>query len=127
MDDIIIGGLARVVVADVTVKETEGALKGLILNEKKCEAISQQSQTIEPVLQQFIQLTVVKSVHLGVPLSKGLAMDSSLSSQCNDQEKASSRLGLITAHDALGLLCVSFSAFKLQHIVHASPRYDMQL
>ena len=57
---------------------------------------------------------------LGAPLSKGQAMDNSLSSLCNDLERATSRLGLITVHEALVLLRTSFSVPKLQHIMHAS-------
>ena len=75
MDDTTLGGPSHVVVADVTMIKTEGAPKGLILNEMKCEAITPEGQTIEPVLQQFIHLTPVKSMLLGVPLSKGQAMD----------------------------------------------------
>ena len=66
----------------------------------------------------------VKSMLLGAPLSKSQAMDNSLSSQCNDLQRATSRLGLITAHDALVLLRASFSAPKLQHIIRASPCHD---
>ena len=48
MDDITFGGPAHVVVADVTMIKIEGTPKGLILNKKKCEAIAQEGQTIEP-------------------------------------------------------------------------------
>ena len=124
MDDITFGGPSHVVAADVTMIKTEGVPKGLILNEKKCEAITLEGQTIKPVLQQFIHLTPVKSMLLGAPLSKGQAMDNSFSSQCNDLEKATSRLELVTAHDALVLLRASFSTPKLQHIMRASAHYD---
>ena len=59
-------------------------------------------------------------------LSKSQAMENNLSSQCNDLERATSRLGIITAHDALILLRAFFSTSKLQHIVHASPCYDSE-
>ena len=61
---------------------------------------------------------------LGAPFSKRQAMDNSLSSQCNDLERPTSRLELITAHDALVFLRTSFSAPKLQHIMRISPCYD---
>ena len=61
---------------------------------------------------------------LGAPLSKGQAIDNSLSSQCYNLERATSSIGLTTAHDALVLLRASFSAPKLQHIMRASPCYD---
>ena len=51
-------------------------------------------------------------------------MDNSLFNLCNDLERATSRLGLITAHDALVLLCASLSAPKFQHILRASSCYD---
>ena len=63
---------------------------------------------------------------LGATLSIGQAMDSNLSSQCNDLERVTSRLRLITAHDALVLLRASFSASKLQHIMRASPCDDKE-
>ena len=116
-----------VLAADVTMITTEGAPKGLIFNEKKCETITLEGQTIKPVLQQFIHLTPAKSMLLGCPLpplSKGQAMDNSLSSSSNDLEKATSRLGLINVNDALALLRASFSAPKLQHIMRAFPCYD---
>ena len=47
-------------------------------------------------------------------------MNNSSSSQCNDLERATSRLGLITAQDVL----VSLRVSKLQHIMRASPYYD---
>ena len=61
---------------------------------------------------------------LGAPLSKGQVMDKSLSNQCNDLKRATLRLGLITAHDALVLLRASFSAPKPQHIMRALSCYD---
>ena len=124
MDDITLGGPSHFVAADVTMIKTEGVPKGLISNENKCEAITLEGQIIEPVLQQFVHLTPAKSMLLGAPLSKSQAMDNSFSSQCNDLERATSRLGLITAHDALVLLRASFSVPKLQRNICASPYYD---
>ena len=126
MDNITLGGPSHVVAADLIMTKTEGAPKGLISNEKKCEAITLEGQTIEPMLQKFIHLTPVKSMLLSAPLSKGQAMDNSLSSQCNDLQRATSHLGLITAHDALVLLRASFSAPKLQHIMCSSPCYSLK-
>ena len=53
-------------------------------------------------------------------------MDNSSSSHWDDLERIISRLGLITAHDALVLLHASFSAPKLQHIMCASPCYGIK-
>ena len=67
MDDITLGSPSHIVAADVTMIKAEGAPKGLILKEKKCETIIPESQIIEPVLQQFVHLTPVKSMLLGAP------------------------------------------------------------
>ena len=82
-NDITLSDPAPVVAAGVTLIKTEGALKDLILNETKYEAIKQEGQIIKPVLQQH--------------------------------------LGLITVHDDLILLHVSFSSPRLQHIMRAPP------
>ena len=124
MDDITLGGPSHDVTTDVTMIKTEGAFKRMILDEKKRKAVTLESPIVEPVLQTFTHLTPVKCMFLGAPLSKGQAMDNSLSSQCNDPERATSRLRQVTALDALVLLRASFSAPKLQHIMRASPRYD---
>ena len=60
MDDITLGGPSHAEAADVTMIKTEGAPKGVILNDKKFEAVTPEDQTIEPVLQQFIHLIPIK-------------------------------------------------------------------
>ena len=89
--DITLGDPSYLVAVGVTMIKTECAPKGLILNEKKCEAITLEGQNIEPELQKFIYLTPIKPMLLGAPFSKGQAIDNSLSSQCNDLERATSR------------------------------------
>lgn len=60
-------------------------------------------------------------VYSEAPLTKGIAMVQALNSRCEDLKRASGRLRLLAAHDALILLRVSFSAPKLQHTLRASP------
>ena len=48
MDNITLGGSSHVVAADFTMIKTEGAPKGLILNEKKCEAITLEGKPLNP-------------------------------------------------------------------------------
>ena len=71
MDDITLGGPSHIVAADFKMIKAESVFKGLILNERKCEAITLEGQTIEPMLHQFIYLSPVKSMLLSAPLSKG--------------------------------------------------------
>jgi hypothetical protein len=121
MDDVTLGGPAQVVAADVTMIKTEGTPQGLLLNDMKCEAITNSGQTSQEVLNQFIQLTPATATLLGAPLSKGTAMDNCLKKQCDELQKAIERLKLISAHDGLVLLRASFSAPKLQHTLRSSP------
>ena len=48
-------------------------------------------------------------------------MDSALGKKLDDRKRASDRLQLISAHDALVLLGASCSTLKLMHIMHLSP------
>ena len=124
MDDITLGGPAAVVSADVAMIQADGSSKGLILNEKKCEAITESGQTPSGLLHQFIQLTPTSATLLGAPLMQGQAMDDSLKMHCGDLERAISRFELLTTHDALVLLRASFGAPKLQHTLRASSCRD---
>ena len=127
MDDITLGGPAPVVAADVTMIKFCGEPQGLLLNDKKCEAITSNGHTDEVSLQQFIQLTPSSSTLLGAPLLQGPAMDECLQKRCSDLERAISRLELISAHDALVLLRACFSAPVLQHTLRSSPCYGHML
>ena len=54
MDDITLGEPSAVVAADVTLIRSEGTIQGLILNDKKCEALSVNGHINEILLQQLI-------------------------------------------------------------------------
>ena len=121
MDDITLGGPSADVAADVAMIKAEGPSRGLCLNESKCEAITTSGQSSIDLLQEFIQLTPSSATLLGAPLMVGQAMDECLSKRCDELERATTRLELITSHDALVLLRSSFSATKVQHTLRASP------
>lgn len=126
MDDITLGGPASVVADDVNYIRSHGAHIGLLLNDKKCEAISKNglSSSFET---SFIQLEPMSATLLGAPLLKGWAMDDCLAKHCGHLKTAISRLELITSHDALVLLRASFSAPKLQHTLRSAPCTDHPL
>jgi len=58
---------------------------------------------------------------LGAPLYAGKKMDDLLENRCSDLNTAISRLSLLSAHDALILLKMSFSAPKMLHTLRCSP------
>ena len=120
MVDFTLGSPAQLVAADVTMIKTEGAPERLILKMKRSvKQLYWRAKSLNPRFKNAC-ITPAKSMLLGAPLSKGQTMDNSLSIQCNDQEKTTSRLGLITVHDALVLREASFNAPKFQRIMRAA-------
>jgi hypothetical protein len=122
MDDVTLGGPAAIVASDVAMIKAEGALRGLFLNDRKCESITANGQPPDDVLlRDFVQLTPTSATLLGAPLVIGPAMDKCLQQRCDDLERVISRLELITSHDALVLLRASFSAPTMQHTLRSAP------
>jgi len=121
MDDLTLGGDEKQVASDVEVVEARGQAIGLRLNRKKCEFISATGLSSEPIFGDFVHLDLQNASLLGAPLTVGHAMDSMLASRCEDLNRATNRLKLIAAHDALILLRASFSAPKLLHTLRSSP------
>ena len=119
MDNVTFGEPAAIVAADVATIKSNGALQGLLLNDKKCEAILTSGHIASnDVLAQFIQFSL-HELHFSEHLL--LAAKRCLSKRCAEFEKAISRLELIKTHDALVLLRASFSAPMLQNMLRASP------
>jgi hypothetical protein len=121
MDDVTLGGQEAEVARDVTAIQTAGKAIGLELNVKKCEFISSDALSTEPVFRDFVHVDVAGATLLGAPLTAGTAMDSALESRCSELARAAGRLKLIAAHDALILLRASFSAPKLMHTLRSAP------
>ena len=92
-----------------------------MLNDKKCEFISNTAVSFNPAFRNFAHLSTDKAELLGAPLTVEIAMDTALSRRCDDLARAATRLGSIAAHDPLTLLKVSFSAPKLLHTLRAFP------
>ena len=92
----------------------KGKAFGLLLNDKKCEFISRTAVSAYPAFRNFVDLSTEEAELLGAPLTVGTAMDTALSSRCDDLTRAATRLSSIASHDALVLLNASFSAPPLQ-------------
>ena len=121
MDDLTLGGDETRVAADVETVRRRGEEIGLRLNESKCEFISNSGLSTQPIFQNFIHFDTAQASLLGAPITTGSAMDSLLTSRCDDLSRGIERLRLISAHDALLILKASFSAPKLQHTLRSSP------
>ena len=74
-----------------------------------------------PTLRSFSYVQPEEASLLGAPLLTGSYMDKSLTLQCENLNRAVSRLNLISSHDALLILRHSLSAPKLNYILRAAP------
>jgi hypothetical protein len=124
MDDFTLGGPMATVASDVTTIKNNGAALGLQLNSHKCEIISHSPIITQPQFDSFRRLRPDEATLLGTPLSTGTALDSTLSTLCDNLERAVSRLQLIAAHDALVLLKNCLGGPKLQHVLRTFPCHD---
>ena len=105
MDGITIGGPEPLVASDVkNIDTNHGGSIGLNLNFIKCEQINISSTLPSKPTSQFPHCTINNATLLGAPFVPGPAMDSALGKKLDDLKRASERLQLISAHDALVLL-----------------------
>ena len=123
MDDFCLKGEANTVAADV-----ENIIKaylnaGLHLNLAKCEITARNFDCIWGIqtFSAFKKVEIADLVMLGAPVMKGRAVDSALESTVCYLERAISRLKLLSAHDALVLLCNSLAMPKLLYTLRTSP------
>jgi len=121
MDDLTLGAEASVVADDIEFIRSEGEAIGLRLNTSKCELINASRSHPCHTFDGFIHLTPDEAILLGAPIIAGSALDTGLSMRCDELSKAVDRLKLISVHDALILLRMSFSAPKILHTLRCSP------
>ena len=123
LDDLTLGGIQSTVEEDVNRLIEESGKIGLNINISKCEliALASNPSNNSNILSAFRHMLPEQASLLGAPLLPGSLMDSSLSTQCANLERAVNRLKLISAHDSLTILRNSLSAPKLNYILRASP------
>jgi hypothetical protein len=125
LDDLSLAGPQSDVAADVHHLIQSGSKMGLHLNPSKCEVISHPDLHIDdPVLQSFTPVCVDNASLLGAPLFCGSILDETWADRCEDLRRATERLSLLNAQDALLMLRVSFSAPRVQHLMRCSPSVD---
>ena len=93
---------------------------GLELNVSKCELIGSRASDVSPLCS-FMQMNIEVANLLGAPLLQGAAMDAKLKDLCDNLARASNRLSLISAHDALVILRNSLSAPKVICVLRSAP------
>jgi len=122
LDDVTLAGPADIVASDVAEIIQGGSALGLSLNTEKCELIAHHDFALQdPVLQQFKRVDIGAATLLGAPLFSGTSLDEAWLTRCDDLARATDRLRLLSAQDALILLRSSFSAPRVLHLLRCSP------
>ena len=123
LDDITLGGDADKLSAYLDIIQSLSDELGLSLNVNKCEIIHNDNDPIPPRFAGFKILSRTPanfSVHR-CAMCSGAALDVALATRCADLRRASDRLSLLSAHDALLILKYSISAPKLLYTLRCSP------
>ena len=124
LDDVTVGGDATILVDDFMMLRDKAAELGLVLNIGKCEIIGTENDQIPPIFAGFRRFSPSQCELLGAPLLRGEALDAALAARCADLARASLRLRLLDAHDALLILTHSLSAPKMLYTLRCSPCSD---
>ena len=130
MDDGTLGGDVEVLLDDFEAVRQNGSSLGLILNEGKCELITNEPEIVErfrTIAPSILHVNTSKAVLLGAPIGCMEGIDLVLSKKMCEFQTLANRLKLLNAHDAFFLLKNCFSLPKLQYILRCSPCYNSQL
>ena len=130
MDDGSLGGEVDVLIEDLEMVRRNGSAIGLLLNEHKCELVTDDMevvQKIQTIAPSITDVLTSNAVLLGAPIGSLEEIDVVLTKKISDFQLLACRLKLLCAHDALYLLKNCFSLPKLQYILRCSPCYNSQV
>ena len=125
LDDVTAGGDLTSLARDLQFLRPAAERVGLSLNVQKCELVGDRVDGQLPgCFLGFRQVSSGQGELLGAPLFEGTRLDAVLEARCVDLVRASDRLNLLNAHDALTILRNSVSAPRLSHLLRCSPCSD---
>jgi len=127
LDDGALGGPVDELIQAFQFIKTQGATIGLLVNECKCELITNDVSVIERFRSIAPEVTVVDpamAILLGAPVGGEQAVDFVLGKKLEELERLSNRLKHLNAHDAFYLLRNCFSLPKLQYTLRCSPCFN---
>ena len=117
-------------IEDLEMVRRNGSAIGLLLNEHKCELVTDDMEVVQKIQTIAPSITHVhtsNAVLLGAPIGSLEEIDVVLTKKISDFQLLACRLKLLCAHDALYLLKNCFSLPKLQYILRCSPCYNSQV
>jgi len=125
LDDVTLGGSISSLSQNVEYLKEASLSLGLVLNNNKCEFISNSiPQSLPSALQNFLYVNTSDAILLGSPILRGAATQKVLGDRVESLKVAADRLKLLQAHDALTILKHSLSLPSLLHILRSSPCAD---
>ena len=102
---------------------------GLVLNTRKCEIVANDFDLVDkyPVFRDFKRVHKADMTFLDGSVLQSRATDKLLQEKIADLERATKRVALLQAHDALCLLKNSIAIPKLVYLLRTSPCFDNPL
>jgi hypothetical protein len=130
MDDGTLGGDVDVLIKDFETVRQVGSSLGLLLNEQKCELITDDKDVLDKfrsIAPSILHVSTSQAMLLGAPIGSNAAIDTILSKKLLEFRLMADRLKQLRAHDAFFLLKNCFSLPKLQYILRCAPCFDSQV
>ena len=127
LDDGALGGRADELIQAFEYVRTEGAKIGLLVNERKCELITNDASVIQrfqSIAPGVIIVEPATAILLGAPVGGEQSVDLILEKKLSELKRLSDRLRQLNAHDVFYLLRHCFSLPKLQYTLSCSPCND---
>ena len=123
MDDFNLTGKIQVVASDIDMIVTDATRTGIQLNLAKCEIIAPNFSEIEkyPIFKDFKRLRKEDLTILGASILKGPDVDKALADKILELERATGRLSLLQAQNALCLFHNALAMPKLLYILRTAP------
>jgi len=126
LDDGSLGGIVSNLIEDLETVRRVGPTIGLLLNEDKCEIVTDDASvvaSIRAVLPTVRHVPCRDAVLLGAPVGDESSVDTVLNSKLTEFRRLASRLTTLAAHDALFLLKNCFSIPKLLYTLRCAACY----
>jgi len=130
MDDGSLGGEVDVLIEDFETVRRIGSTLGLLLNEHKCELVTDDMEVVEKfrvIAPTIIHVNISRANLLGAPIGSLEEIDVVLTKKISEFQRLTSRLKQLCAHDAFFLLKNCFSLPKLQYILRCAPCHNSQV
>jgi hypothetical protein len=125
LDDGALGGRVDELMQAFEYTRTEGAKIGLLVNERKCELITNDASVIQRFQSIAPGVNIVDpavAILLGAPVGGEQSVDLILEKKLNDLKRLSNRLKRLDAHMTLSTSCGMFSACRNCNTLFAARR-----